>query len=578
MTRTMTNAEVAATFRLLADLLAIRGESVFKVNAYRRAAESIAALAEPMAAIRQRGDLGKIPGVGKEIAQKIGDLLDTGSFKLLDSVRAEFPPGVATLLAVPGIGPKRARALYQSLGIDSIDALRAAVADSQLGAAGVGSGEAARIATSLSTLQVDDDRLPLGVARTLGLDLIGMLRQRVPNLKEIELAGSIRRMRETIGDLDIVAAAEDPHAVVTAFLTLPAVARIEARGENRCRVVLQQGVAADLWVLPEEHWGALLLHVTGSKFHDIRMRDLALDRGARLSEYGITVGEKLTPFVTEDAVYAWFGMQFIPPTMREDTGEIDLALRGALPSVVQATNLRGDLHMHTNWSDGTRTVRAMALAARARGYAYCCITDHSQGLGIANGLTVERLEAQREEIAQVNAELAPFRVLQGVEVEVRTDGSLDLPDDALAALNLVIAAIHTGLSQDQKTLTHRAVRAIRHPLVDILAHPTGRLLTKRSGGAFDMEVLYAEAAESGTVLEIDGDPARLDLRDIHARAAIAAGCTLSIDSDAHTADGLENVTYGVAVAQRAWVPAARVLNTLPVEALLAQRKRNRRAT
>jgi DNA polymerase (family 10) len=577
MAREMTNGEVAATFRLLADLLAIRGDSIYKVNAYRRAAESIAALAEPIAAVRLRG-LGEITGVGKEIAQKIGDLLDTGTFRLLDEVKGEIPPGVATLLAVPGIGPKRARALYQSLGIDSLDALRAALAEGRLATAGVGAGEAARIATALGSLQVDDDRLPLGVARALGLDLIAALRERVPAIRKIELAGSIRRMRETIGDLDIVAAAEDPHAVVAAFLALPNVARVEAQGANRCRVIVQQGVAADLWVLPERHWGSLLHHVTGSKFHDIRLRDLAIARGASLSEYGITVGEHLTACATENDVYAFLEMQYIPPTMRENTGEIDLALRGALPAVIEAADLRGDLHMHTEWSDGTRSVREMAIAARNRGYEYICITDHSQGLAIANGLDAARLQAQREEIARVNTEMAPFRVLQGVELEVRNDGSLDLPDDALAALDLVIAAIHTGLGQDRETLTRRAVGALRHPLVDILAHPTGRLLAKRAGGAFDMETVYAEAARTGTVLEIDGDPARLDLRDVHARAALAAGCTLSIDSDAHAEEGLENINYGVGVAQRAWVPATRVLNTLPVEALLARRKRTRPAT
>ncbi|HWE62896.1 MAG TPA: DNA polymerase/3'-5' exonuclease PolX [Chloroflexota bacterium] len=577
MAREMTNAEAAATFRLLADLLAIRGESVFKVSAYRRAAESIAALPESLAAIRRRGALTEIPGVGREIAQKIDQLLETGTFPLLQQVQTQIPPGVAALLAVPGIGPKRALALYQTLGIDSLDALRAALAQGSLSAAGVGAREAERIMAGLSSLQATDERLPLGLARDLGRDLIRQLVERAPAIRQIELAGSIRRMRETIGDLDLAAAADDPLAVVRQFLALPSVARVEMQGANRCRVVLQNGFPADLWVLPEPHWGSLLHHTTGNKYHDIRLRDLALARGASLSEYGITVGERLIPCATEAEIYAFLDMQYMPPPMRENTGEIDLALRHVLPAVIEQAQIRGDLHMHTEWSDGTRGVRDMALAARDRGYAYICITDHSQGLAVANGLDAARLRAQRAQIEQVNQELAPFKVLQGVELEVRGDGSLDLPDDVLAALDLVIAAVHSGLRQDRQRLTERAVAALRHPLVDVLAHPTGRIVGGRAGGDFDLDTLYAEAAATGTVLEIDGDPARLDLRDVHARAAIAAGCMLSVDSDAHAVEGLANMYYGVGVAQRAWVPPERVFNTLPLEALLARRARSRTA-
>lgn len=576
MAREMTNAEAAATFRLLADLLSIRGESVYRVGAYRRAAESIAALAEPLATIAGRGELTTIPGVGQEIAQKIETLLATGTFPLLQRVEEQIPRGVASLLAVPGIGPKRALALYQALGIDSLDALRAAIAEKRLGAAGVGPREAERIAAGLTSLQATDQRLPLGSARAIGLNLIHQLVERLPDLRQIELAGSARRMRETVGDLDIVAAADDPARVVRTFLALPTVAHVEMQGANRGRVVLQNGFPADLWVLPEQHWGSLLLHTTGNKYHDIRLRDLAIAHGASLSEYGFTIGDRLIPCATEAEVYTYLEMQYMPPTMRENTGEIDLALRHALPPVIDQARMRGDLHVHTTWSDGTRSVRDMALAARDRGYDYSCITDHSQGLAVANGLDPARLRAQRAEIEQVNAELAPFRVLQGVELEVRADGSMDLPDEALAALDLVVAAVHSGLRQDRERLTARALAALRHPLVDILAHPTGRIVGGRAGGDFDMDVLFAEAVRTGTVLEIDGDAGRMDLRDVHARAAVAAGCMLSIDSDAHSVEGLDNMFYGVGIGQRGWVPPDRVLNTLPLEALLARRKRTRR--
>ncbi|MDP9375009.1 MAG: DNA polymerase/3'-5' exonuclease PolX, partial [Chloroflexota bacterium] len=562
------NTEVAATFSRLADLLAIRGESRFKVVAYRRAAESIAQLPEPLDAIRRRSALEDIPGVGEEIARKIEDLLDTGSFPLLREVEAEFPPGVAELLAVPDIGPKRARLLYEQLGIDSLDALRRALAEGRLReVAGLGRDLIARISAGAGSLQAADERLPLGAARALGLDLIARLTDRVPAIRRIELAGSVRRSRETAGDLDIVAAVEDPAAAVAAFAALPGVARVEMQGPNRCRVLLQDGFAADLRVLPERHWGSLLHHFTGNKYHNIRLRDLALARGAHMSEYGYTVGDELAPCATEAEVYAFLGMQYIPPPLRENTGEIDLALRGALPDVVQQEQLRGDLHAHSTWSDGAHGIRDMALAARERGYEYLCITDHSQGLGVANGLTPERLRAQRAEIDAVNAELAPFRVLQGSEVEVRADGRLDLPDEALAALDIVVAAVHSGLRQGRERVTGRALAALCHPLVDVLAHPTGRIVGGWPGGDFDLDALYTEAARTGTVLEIDGDPARLDLRDLHARAAVAAGCTLSVDSDAHAADGLDNVFYGVGVAQRAWVTPDRVLNTLPLDEL-----------
>ncbi|MFN8542130.1 MAG: PHP domain-containing protein [Thermomicrobiales bacterium] len=326
-----------------------------------------------------------------------------------------------------------------------------------------------------------------------------------------------------------------------------------------------------------KHWGSLLHHFTGSKYHNIRLRDLALARGARMSEYGYAVGDDLVTCATEEEVYAYLGMQFVPPPMREESGEIELALKGELPRIVEVADLRGDLHMHTTWSDGTASVREMAIAARDRGYAYICVTDHTHGLGIANGLTPERLRQQRAEIERVNAQLAPFRVLQGAEVEVRADGSLDFEDEVLAGLDLVIAAVHTSLRQGRERLTERALGAIRNPYVDVLAHPTGRLVGGRAGGDFDMEAIFAEAAATGTALEIDGDPARLDLRDSHARAAIAAGCMISIDSDAHAVAGLGNVEYGVGTAQRAWVPPDRVLNALTLKQLLARREKRVRA-
>ncbi len=570
----MDNPTVAATFQRLADLLEIRGESAYRVGAYRRAADSLGQLGEPIGAIAERGELKKIPGVGAAIAEKIDALLETGSFPLLAEVEAEIPPGVAELLAVPDIGPKRAKLIYDELGIDSLAALRKASETGQLEEVkGIGSGAAKRIAAGLTSLQASDTRLPLRQAREQGLALIERLQAAVPGILKIELSGSVRRKRETVGDLDIVAAATDLQPVIDAFEALPEIAHVERTGPNRSQVVLQSGVSCDLWVLPPEHWGSLLFHVTGSKAHGIAMRDLAHKFDAKLSEYGITKDDELVTCLEENDVYAYFDMQLIPPPMREDMGEIALAREEGLPEIVQVADLRGDLHMHSDWSDGKRTIREMAEAAIARGYGYIAITDHSGGLGVANGLHPERIRVQRAEIDAVNAEVKPFRVLQGIEVEVRADGTLDLPDDILAELDWVNASVHSGLRQERERLTVRALAAIRHPCVDVLSHPTGRIIGGRAGGDFDLEALYAAAAETGTALEINADPARLDLRDVHARAAVAAGCMLTIGSDAHDVPGLANVYYGVGVAQRAWVPPDRVVNALSLEALLERRER-----
>lgn len=578
MDQAPTNADVARSLRQLADLLEIQSDTIFRVNAYRRAADNVEHLTEGLAAIRARGELRTIPGVGKAIAEKIEDLLETGRLRQLDRLEAEIPIGVAELLTVPDIGPKRAALLFQHLGIDNLDALRNAIDEGKLTTVpGLGAKGAERIAAGLRSMVTDDRRLPLPVAVRLGEDLIERFRAMVPSVRQMELAGSARRCRETVGDLDLVAAAERPDEVVQRFAELPAVARVEMRGANRCRVLLEDGVFADLRVLPERHWGSLLHHFTGGKPHNVRLRDLAIGRGARMSEYGFQIGDRRQSCATEEEIYEFFEMQMMPPPMREDTGEIEQALTGSLPRVVDLGDLRGDLHAHSTWSDGAATIREMALTARDRGYEYLCITDHSQGLRIANGLSPARLVEQRREIDQINAELAPFRLLQGLEVEVKADGSLDLPDEVLSGLDLLIASVHSGLRQDRDRLTSRAVAALRHPLVDILAHPTGRVLGGRSGGDYDLDLLFAEAARTGTALEINGP--NLDLRDTHARAAIAAGCTLSLHSDAHSAEGLSDVRFAVGTAQRAWVSADRVLNALPLETLRRRLKRgSRRST
>ncbi|MDQ3327032.1 MAG: DNA polymerase/3'-5' exonuclease PolX [Chloroflexota bacterium] len=563
---------MADTLQRLADLLEIRGEAVFKIAAYRRAGESISAVTESLTAIQARGELEAVPGVGKAIAQKIADLLNTGSFKLLDEVQAEIPAGVAALLQVPDVGPKRARLLYEKLGVASVDDLRSALDSGQLAATkGIGPAGARRIAEGLASLQPTDTRLPLARA----LPLAATLREQIRQLgaTQVEIAGSVRRFAELVGNVNLVASADDPEALLDAFCSLPSVASIESQDDGARRVVLHDGAPVNLVVGTHQAFGSLLHYHTGSKQHIARLNKLACERGAELNARGFVVDGATHPCAAEDEVYTYLELQPAPPEMREDTGEIERAMAGTLPPSFEATSLRGDLHMHTTWSDGTRSIREMALAARERGYEYVCITDHSQSLGVANGLSGERLLQQRMEIDEVNTELTPFRVLQGVEVEVLGDGSLDLPDDVLRSLDVVTASVHSGLRRGRESVTARALAALSHPLVDVLAHPSGRLVGGRSGGDFDMNALYAVAARTGTALEINGDLARLDLRDTHARAAVAAGCTFTIGSDAHSVEGLSNAAYGARLATRAWVRHEHVLNARPLDAVLGALKR-----
>lgn len=570
----MTNAEIANQLRNLGALLEIGGEPGFRTAAYRKAAEQIEALAESLSEIRAKGELENIPGVGKAISEKIGSLLDTGHMKALDEITEKIPLSVIELLSVPDVGPKRAALLFESGGITSLVALREAATSGALAnIPGLTEKAAAKLTATLATMAEPDTRMPLPMARRLGLDLIQHLRAAYSGIEKIELGGSVRRFKETVGDLDIVAAGKDPKAMVAAFSTLPLVARVEMLGENRCRVQMQSGQSADLRVVPGEQWGSLLHHFTGSRLHNMKLRERSLDLGWSMSEYGFRKGEELVSFSTEEELFAFLGMDFIPPPMREEAGEIELAAKHQLPKVVGIDGLRGDLHMHSTWSDGVNSTEEMARAAIARCYEYICLTDHSRGLGIANGLDAERLMQQRVEIDHVNTLVAPFRVLQGVEVEVMNDGSLDLADDVLAKLDLVIASVHSGTRRGKESTTMRAIKAVQHPLVDILAHPTGRILGSRGPGDFDIPAILEAAAAAGTAVEINGS--RVDLSDVNTKAALAAGCTIEIGSDAHSTEGLNEIDYAIGTAQRAWVTPDRVLNALPLEKMLASLKRNR---
>jgi len=571
----MNNSQVAQVLNSLADTLEIQGEVIYKVLAYRRAAENIANLGRDINELQCAGQLRSIPGVGQAIAEKLDALLTTGTFDLLDRARAEVPAGVVELLRVQDVGPRKVRLFWKELGVTSIAELETAAREGKLkNLPGMGAKSEAKILANVEAFKrrASQTRMPLGLAFPLSQAILREL-IRVPNVLRATTAGSLRRMQETIGDLDFLVAAEEAAPVMERFVALPMVAEIIARGPTKSSVRLQNGAQADLRVLDPKRWGTGLQYFTGSQAHNVHLREIAQKKGLSLNEYAITREKGGTPLhgeilcAEEAEVYRALGVPYIPPELRQDRGEFDREI----PPLITADDILGDLQMHTTWSDGKASVEEMARAAQARGYRYILITDHTQSLGVAGGLTPERLRQQRQEIDAVNARLTGIRVLQGAEVEVRADGSLDFSDDVLASLDMVVAALHTGLRQEREKFTARMLAAIRHPHVDVIAHPSGRLIGERDGADLDWEAVLRAAAETRTILEINAHPSRLDLDDLHARRAIELGGKLTISTDAHEPDGLDVMFYGVAVARRAWATVEDVVNAWPLERLLSWR-------
>ncbi|SRR5579884_54645 len=567
----MRNADTARLFEDIADMLEVQGESPFRYNAYREAARQIAAWPTPIEELAAAGELERIPGVGKAIAAKIAEYLATGRLAYYERLAEQVPPGLVQLLQVPGVGPRTAQLLHRQLGVASLaDLQRAIDAHAVRAVPGLGAKTEERLARELSRLAERTRRLPLGIARPVAEEVMAALREH-PAVAQIEPGGSLRRWRDSVGDLDLLAASSDPAAVMEAFVSLPTVRETLARGPTFTRVLRGDGLQVDLRVVHPEHWGSALHHFTGSRAHSIHLRDLANERGLKINEYGIFrmgSGERVGG-ATEEEIYAAVGMPWIPPELREDRGELEAALEGRLPRLIELDDLRGDLHVHSDWSDGSVPLEQMVQAARALGYEYLAMTDHSAGLGVANGLSLERLRAQRALIDTLNARYAPFRVLAGVELEIRADGSLDYPDAVLRELDWVGVSLHSGLRQEPERVTARALAAVRHPYVAVLNHPRGRLVEKRPGAELDLDAVLRAAAAAGTALEVNASPQRLDLDDVWARRAVELGACLTISSDAHSPDGLRAMRYGVMQARRGWVEARHVLNTRPYAELRA---------
>ncbi|MEN6369374.1 MAG: DNA polymerase/3'-5' exonuclease PolX [Thermotogota bacterium] len=565
----MKNELVARILYEIADLLDLEGVQ-FKPRAYRRAAEVVETLAEPIEDLVADGAHAELPGVGEAIAKKIAEIVETGHLKYHDELKAKLPIDLHALTRVDGVGPKTAKLLYDVLGVKTLDDLeRAARAGKIQTVKGLGEKTEAKILRGLDETRGVEGRMLLGAALPLAEELVAELRS-TGLFKRVEYAGSVRRGRETIGDLDILAVSTNPTSAVAAFLALPEVVEILSRGETKASVRLGNGVQVDLRVVPAESFGAALQYFTGSKAHNIELRKLAVARGWKLNEYGLyDAGDQALAGKDEADVYRALGLEPIPPELREDTGEIEAAAeatagkgrRGSrLPHLVELADLRGDLHVHTDASDGLASIADMVAAARARGLKYIAITDHTRFAEIIGGLNVDDVAGQIDAIGKLNKTLRGFHVLTGIEVNIQPDGSLDLPDDILAALDVVVAAVHSHFRLGKDEMTARLQRACENEHVDILAHPTGRKIGERPPYDADWDAVFAAAAKTGTALEINANPIRLDLSAELVRRALAAGCKLSIGSDAHAPEHFDFLRLGVLTARRGWAQAKDVVN------------------
>lgn len=565
----MNNREIAETFDKIADLLEIKGEVIYKVLAYRRAAESLRELASDVADYHQQAKLTDIPGVGKAIADKIDELISTGKLSFYEKLVQEVPETLVELLRVPDLGPKKVGLFWRELGISTLSDLETSAKSGKLRSLpGMGQKSEAKILVGLESLARRTLRTPIGQAWPVAQELLVKLKD-VPGVQTVELAGSLRRMKATVGDIDLLAAAEDSRAVMDAFVQDSEVSRILSRGETKSSVEFRNGLRAQLWVHPPQRFGTALQYATGSKEHNVRLRELAQKQNLSLSDQAfLRVDGSEILCADEQKVYDTLGLPWIPVELREDRGEVQAARQGNLPELLELSAIKGDLHAHSTWSDGKNSILEMAKAARERGWIYMAVTDHSHSLGVAGGLSAEELLAQREEVEKAQTELGDsIHIFHGVEMEIRSDGSLDYPDEVLAGLDIVIAALHSGLRQPRQQVTERMLNAIRNPHVDIIAHPVGRLIPNRDGADLDLETIFKAAAEHGVVLEINSDPQRLDLDDVHARRAIEMGVLLAVNSDAHSPAGYDLLQFGVAMARRGWVKANHVINTWDLEHL-----------
>lgn len=567
----MKNLEIARAFDLIADLLELKGENPFRIRAYRRAAQNLETLTEDLETLAAQERLDEIPGIGPDLAGKIAEYLGTGRIDALESLRREVPAGLADLMGVPGVGPKTAKLLHDRLKVTGLGQLETLARAGKLrGLPGIQAKTEQNLLKGIALVRRGQARMPLGRALPLAEEIAHAL-ARVRGVKRVEPAGSVRRRKETVGDLDILVTSTDPARVMDAFVRLPQVADVLERGPTKASVRHREGIQVDLRVVEPATFGAALQYFTGSKEHNIRIREMAVKKRLKISEYGVFRGPggRRIAGATEEEVYAAVGLPWIPPELREDSGEIEAAQSRRLPTLVELDDIRGDLHCHTNATDGHHTVEALVAAVRERGYAYVLVSDHSRSTRVAGGLTAEEALAHVEKVRAIGRKQRSITVLAGSECDILPDGSLDYPDDVLAQMDLVVAAVHSRFKQSRAEMTGRICRALENPYVNILAHPTGRLIGEREPYDVDLEQAFAAARRHGKALEINCYPERLDLNDVHARRARELGVLLAINTDTHALDQLDTMRLGVATARRAWVGPAEVINTWSVDKLRA---------
>lgn len=572
------NSEIAAAFSEMADLLEIEGANQFRVRAYRNAARTVAELPYNLyGKVEKNEDLTEISGIGEELAKKIQVLVKTGELPQLEELRGRMPAELANMLSIPGLGPKRVQAIHTQLGVTTLAGLQDAAERGEIAEVpGLGQKTQETILEYLQTRSEEDTRTRLDVAEQFVEPLVRYLREG-EGIRQVEVAGSYRRRKETVGDLDIVATSKNGEASIDRFTAYEDIKRIVSKGSTRSTVLLRSGLQVDLRVVPHESYGAALLYFTGSKEHNIHLRNLALDQGYKVNEYGVfKVDDEEAQSVagrTEEEIYDLFNMAYIEPELRENHGEIEAALEHNLPQLITLDDIRGDLQVHTTASDGQATLEEMVDGARQRGYEYIAVTDHSPNIAVTRGLDAEALAARIEEIDALNERLDDIRILKSIEVDILEDGSLDLPDDILSRLDICLAAVHSYFNLSRTQQTDRIIRAMDNPNVDLLAHPTGRRLGKREPYEVDMERVMEAARERGCYLEINAQPERLDLHDIHVRMAKEMGVKLAISTDAHSVRTLSYMRFGVYQARRGWLRADDVLNTRPWTELKALLRR-----
>ncbi len=565
----MNNADIARVFDEIADILELKGENPFRIRSYRRGARVIRDMSEDVKLLLERGELRKVPGIGESLAEKIEEIVKTGTCKFYEELKKETVYALTDLLRIPGIGPKLAVKLSEELGIKTIDDLERAAKEGKLrGLERMGTKLEEKILKGIEQYRRSAGRFKLPDALHHAETIVAFLSE-LKEVRKINVAGSLRRMKETIGDIDILVIAKSSQKIMDAFTSMENVADVLAKGDTKSSVVLRSGLQVDLRILPHQSYGAALHYFTGSKDHNVAIRDRGKRMGLKISEYGVfdaKTGKRIGG-TEEEEIFKAVKIDYIPPELRENTGEIEAAEKGRLPDLVELEDIKGDLHIHTKATDGANTIEEMALAAKKLGYRYIAITDHSKAVRVAGGLDEKALSKQIKEVREVNRKLSGIEILTGIEVDILADGSLDLSDEVLSQCDVVIAAVHSKFNMSRQEMTKRILKAMSNKNVNIIAHPTGRLLNEREPYEVDIERIIVEAARRGIALELNSYPDRLDLRDIHCRAAKEAGAKIAIGTDSHAIPQLTNIRYGIATARRGWLEPQDIINTMGLREL-----------